>query len=147
MYDYIDSLHRVFKKNICPWATYMDVEMAVYMYIQNLLHKCESVLMDQYELKVLEVQKNKEEEANRGAGIGKDRNKNAAGEQGPTTGDKGRRHLVHDHGDQEDEDCEEETKILNDRILRRLIRIYGPSHECVKQFETRNDEKALFGNL
>ena len=64
MYDYIDSLHKVFKKNICPWATYMDVEMAIYMYIQNLCHKCESILMDQYELKVLEVQIHKEEEAN-----------------------------------------------------------------------------------
>ena len=50
-----------------------------------------------------------------------------------------------DGGD--DDENEEEEEILNDRILSRLIRIYGESHECVKQFGQGNDTSNLFGNL
>ena len=64
MYDFVDSLYRVFQKNICPWTTYMDVEMAVYMYIQNLCHKAESILVDQLELKILEAKIREEEDMN-----------------------------------------------------------------------------------
>ena len=49
MSDYTNILHEVFKKNICPFAKYQNVEMAVFFYIQNICHKCESILMDYWE--------------------------------------------------------------------------------------------------
>ena len=54
MFHYINTLHKVFKKNICPWAQYKDIEMSVFFYIQNLVHKCESILMEQYEQKIMQ---------------------------------------------------------------------------------------------
>lgn len=46
MADYIEVLHKVFQKNICPWVTYAQIEMSVFFYIQNLCHKSESILLD-----------------------------------------------------------------------------------------------------
>lgn len=55
MFNYIESLFTVFKKNICPWATYPQVEQAVFFYILNVIHKCESIMADQLELKLIEA--------------------------------------------------------------------------------------------
>ena len=49
MSDYINVLHEVVKKNICPYTKYGNIEMAVFSFIENLVHKCESILMDYWE--------------------------------------------------------------------------------------------------
>lgn len=54
MFHYISTLHKVFQKNICPWVQYKDVEMSVFFFIQNLVHKCEAILMEQYEQKMIQ---------------------------------------------------------------------------------------------
>ena len=54
MYQYMNILHKVFKKNICPWAHYKDIEMSVFFFIQNLVHKCEAILLEQYEQKTIQ---------------------------------------------------------------------------------------------
>lgn len=46
MKSYIDSLFEVLKAKICPWVTLVQVECSVFWYIQNLIHKAESILID-----------------------------------------------------------------------------------------------------
>ena len=152
MHDYVVSLHKVFKKNICPWATYMEVEMAVYMYIQNLCHKAESIFMDQFELKILNHDIQEEEDQNNTIGFGKEDAKNNGGKQKMTEinrkGDKGRNNLQGQDQDQDDQENESNSTFTSKRILKRLMRIYGKEHESVKQFMHRNDKSSLpFGNL
>ena len=131
MYDYIESLHRVFAKNVCPWAAYVDVEMAVFMYVINLCHKAEAVLMDHFELKILEAEIQDEEEANHAIGFGKEAGKSSTGKRGfspQQRGGKSRglnpRDADHDDG----QDGETTATYQSRRILKRLIRIYGSSH-------------------
>ena len=54
MVDYIESMYQVVKKNICPQVTYAQIEMSVFFFIQNLMHKCESILLDQLEFYLIE---------------------------------------------------------------------------------------------
>ena len=49
MSDYVNALYEVVKKNVCPYTKYGNVEMAVFSFIENLVHKCESILMDYWE--------------------------------------------------------------------------------------------------
>lgn len=58
MSDYIEVLLEVFRKNMCPCAKYHNIEMAVFYYVQNLAHKCESILMDYWEYFTIGDKKN-----------------------------------------------------------------------------------------
>jgi len=49
MADYMLSLHEVIQRNLYPQVTYPQVEMAVFFYMMNTMHKAESILLDQYE--------------------------------------------------------------------------------------------------
>ena len=53
--DYVASLHASFQK-VCPWVTIEQIENAVHHFILDLLHKCEAILLDQLELKLIEAQ-------------------------------------------------------------------------------------------
>jgi hypothetical protein len=48
------------QKNFYSHVEYANVELAVFNYIQNLCHKCESILMDQ--LEYYQIDKNKKAE-------------------------------------------------------------------------------------
>jgi len=49
MAEYIESLFEVVRENIYPQVTYAQIEMAVFFYMVNTMHKAESILIDQYE--------------------------------------------------------------------------------------------------
>jgi hypothetical protein len=46
MTDYIETLYQVTKKNFYEHVEYYQIEMSVFNFILNIVHKCESILMD-----------------------------------------------------------------------------------------------------
>ena len=55
MTDYVETLYQVMKKNFYSHIEYYHVEMAVFNFIQNIVHKCESILMDQLEFFQIDI--------------------------------------------------------------------------------------------
>ena len=93
--------------------------------------------MDHFELKILEAEIRDEEAAGHTMGFGKEAGKNSSGKQGSNSRG-GKKDADRDDG----QDGESNTAYQRRRILKRLIRIYGSSHECVDQFKNGGGGKS-----
>ena len=133
MYDYVVSLHEAFKKLICPWVTYERVEQAVYWFIQNLFQKCESILMDQLELKLIEIEYSADQFQEQQAKVAPSNVNDKDEDEDPDAQGSIRKNNQQPENN-DDKQTWLETDQWNIRIANRLKRIYGSEHENIAAF-------------